>query len=391
MGFNVSALANYTNEQRKELVVKMQLTGKTAKLATVVPGVKGPTALNKLDTAVTFQANGCGFNSTDSTVLSQRVIVPGDVKVNETLCPKDLSSKWAQSQLKAGARGEKESLPFEAEFTGLKVSQIAAQIETALWQGDTASGTQNLNKWDGFLKISRAAYLTNQTGLRVVNGILGQGTVATTSGNTALTGTGTSFVTQLFAGDKIKIGANIYTIASITNATTAVLSATAAATVSGAAYSIIPVTQESATFATPVTAFTISNAYNAAMETWRAIPAAVADKEDLTIFCGIDFFRLFVTDVTSKNFFSYTADTSNFELVIPGTNSKLVAVNGLNGTGVLYGASASNMYYGVDLLEDSERFEIFFAKEADQIRFIAEFRAGVQIGNPEEVVMYSLV
>lgn len=395
MGYNVTALTNYVNEQSKDLIVKQQLTSKTASVVTVVPGVKGPTALNKLDTAVTFQANGCGFNATDSTVLSQRVITPGDIKVNEALCPKDLASKYTQHQLKAGARGEKEVLPFEEAYANLKASIIAAQIEKALWQGDTTSADGNLNKFDGYLKLIAASYLKDQAtsaGAKVVNGVSGIGTVATTSGSATLTGTSTSFTTQVEAGDKIKIGANTYTVQTVGSNTSITLTGNAAATVSGQAYSIIPVDQEATTFATPYTAFSASTAYSIAMEIYRAMPATVIDKEDVVVFCGMDFFRLFVTDVTSKNFFHYTAEQANsFELTVPGSNMKLMGSSGLNNTGKIVAGSASNMFYGVDLLEDSERFEIFFAKEADQIRFISEFRAGAQVGNPEELVLFSLV
>jgi hypothetical protein len=50
----------------------------------------------------------------------------------------------------------------------------------------------------------------------------------------------------------------------------------------------------------------------------------------------------------------------------------------------------SNMFYGTDLLDEQERFELFFAKEADQVRFVAEFKAGVQIAFPSEVVDFIL-
>ena len=309
MAFDVSALAAYTDQNKQELILLQQLTARTADYVTAMPGVKGPTALNKLDTAVTFQVNGCGFNSLDSTTFSQRVITPGDIKVNESLCPKDLASKWTVHALQAGSRKEKESLPFEQYYTQLKAAKIAAALEIAMWQGDTASGTANLNKFDGYLKIVDAA-------AGVVDGNTGLVTVAT--------------------------------------------------------------------------GITTSNAYAIAYGIFLSIPYTLLGKEDVIIFCGMDFFNKFIKNVTDLNLFHYTADTSNFEVVIPGTTIKLVAVNGLNGTNRLVASYKANMYYGVDLLEDAERFEVFYAKEADQIRFISEFRAGVQIANPSEVVQFKL-
>lgn len=59
------------------------------------------------------------------------------------------------------------------------------------------------------------------------------GTVSTTSGSATVTGSGTLFVTELNAGDAIKIGSNIYTVSSITNNTSLVITVNASATTSG--------------------------------------------------------------------------------------------------------------------------------------------------------------
>lgn len=61
------------------------------------------------------------------------------------------------------------------------------------------------------------------------------GTVSGTSGTNTLTGSGTTF-TNLNVGDKITIGANLYTIAAIASATSLTVVGTLAATVSGASF-----------------------------------------------------------------------------------------------------------------------------------------------------------
>jgi hypothetical protein len=50
----------------------------------------------------------------------------------------------------------------------------------------------------------------------------------------------------------------------------------------------------------------------------------------------------------------------------------------------------SNMFFGTDLLNEDERFEIFFAKEADEVRYVAEFKAGVQFAYATEIVNFIL-
>jgi hypothetical protein len=45
---------------------------------------------------------------------------------------------------------------------------------------------------------------------------------------------------------------------------------------------------------------------------------------------------------------------------------------------------------GVDLMNEEEKFEIFYAKEADEVRFMAAFKAGVQVAFPSQVANFEL-
>jgi len=135
---------------------------------------------------------------------------------------------------------------------------------------------------------------------------------------------------------------------------------------------------------------TVSNV-NAIMQgMFRAIPAALLDKNDTMIFCGIDTFRTYQLALTNANLFHYNTDASNsnFEIVIPGTNIKVIGVNGLNGTGKIYALRTSNMFFGCDVLGEESKFELFWAQEAMEVRYVAEFKAGVQIAFPAEVVYF---
>jgi hypothetical protein len=153
MAFVVSGLTNYTKETQLELLVKAMFSGKTASLlqgaGQVIPGIKSAEALPLLSSDVFFQTDGCGYSASGTTTISQRVLTVGKVKVEETLCPKTLETKFTQQGLAAGAPVD---LGVFQEQIGLeKAAKIAEAIETAIWQGDLTSGNGNLNKWDGFL------------------------------------------------------------------------------------------------------------------------------------------------------------------------------------------------------------------------------------------------
>jgi hypothetical protein len=121
---------------------------------------------------------------------------------------------------------------------------------------------------------------------------------------------------------------------------------------------------------------------------FAALPAALLDKDDVVIFCGNDTFREYVIALRDANLFHYPVDAANMELIVPGTAIKLIGVNGLNGTDYLFGLSMSNLYLGTDMLNEQDRFELFYAKEADEMRFVVEFKLGVQVAFPDEVVFW---
>ena len=137
-----------------------------------------------------------------------------------------------------------------------------------------------------------------------------------------------------------------------------------------------------------VTTLTSSNVIAAVDAVFAALPAALLDKDDVVIFCGNDTFREYVIALRDANLFHYPVDAANMELIVPGTAIKLIGVNGLNGTDYLFGLSMSNLYLGTDMLSEQDKFELFYAAEAMEMRFVVEFKLGVQVAFPDEVVFW---
>lgn len=160
MGFSLSTLADYTRQNADNLITASHFDAKTQQLilneGNVMTGVKSSDALPLIATDAIFQSDSsCGFNASGTTTITQRTLTVGKIKVQQQFCEKDLEAKFTQQALRAGSSNE--GLPFEAEITGEIASVIAEQLETAIWQGDTASANVNLNKFDGLLKILNAA------------------------------------------------------------------------------------------------------------------------------------------------------------------------------------------------------------------------------------------
>jgi hypothetical protein len=105
----------------------------------------------------------------------------------------------------------------------------------------------------------------------------------------------------------------------------------------------------------------------------------------------MDIFRTYQIALKNANLFAYNFDAkADAEFVLPGTTIKVVALQGLNGTSKIYAMRASNLFLGTDLLNEEEKFELFYAKEADQVRFVSEFKMGVNFAFPQEIVDFIL-
>jgi hypothetical protein len=309
MSFTVSSLAAYTNEQSTDLLVKALFSNKTAATMyaanQVQVGVKSAASLNILASTVYFQADGCGYNPSGVTTFTQRNITVGAVKVEETLCPKTLEAKWMQTQIMPGSPT---MIPFEEQIGNEKAAVIAQTLETAMWQGDTASGNPNLSRFDGFSKIIAAA-------------------------------------------SPVLANAAPTTFTSITNA----------------------------------------NIDDILDQVYANIPAAVATKTDLVCFLGVDAYKLMLVNLKNANLFHYVADAATeMEMVYPGTNMKLIAVGGLNGTNKLFAGSLSNFFLGTDLANEEEDVKMWYSQDADEVRVRFTFKYGVQVAFPSEVVYFTL-
>lgn len=132
-----------------------------------------------------------------------------------------------------------------------------------------------------------------------------------------------------------------------------------------------------------------ASAYEAIKAVYMAIPEKVLDKA--VIFVGADTFRSYMQELVEKNFYHYAANGMPAEeFIIPGTNTKVIAVNGLNGTGSIVAADPMNLFYGCDMMNDTEVFDLWYSKDFREFRLAIQFNAGVQVAFPDEVVVATM-
>ena len=171
--FNLSSLATYTDQVGGELIRKAILEGETAKIIKVQPGVVGSQAINLLNSNLVVQDGTCGWDASGTTIYTQRNIQTCQYKVNESLCPRDLTDYWVGQLLQPGDYNE--TVPFEEQISILKTQQISQYCENLMWQASSASTC-----FSGFLELT-AQLGTGQT--TVTGGIVvtGQTAIASTT------------------------------------------------------------------------------------------------------------------------------------------------------------------------------------------------------------------
>ena len=291
----MTSLTSYVEQRRLPLIKEAVLKAKSASLFNLQTDIKTSAALNLLSTAIQFgDGLACGWDEAGTQTLSQRILTTGNIKINMAYCDKEMLKYWTQYQVRVAA-GQK-TLPFEEDFVNAVVENVKAAIETAIWQGDTTSQTNNLKYFDGLLKILKNA-----------------------AGTVDVTITGTS-------------------------------------------------------------------AYDDIMAVYNAIPEKVLD--GASILVGSDTFRKFNQELVAKNYYHYSGENLNGEIMLPGSQVKVIAVNGLNGTDkIVAGQLDKNFFYGCDMMNDEEKFELWYSQDFREFRLAIEFNAGVQVAFPDEVVL----
>ena len=142
---------------------------------------------------------------------------------------------------------------------------------------------------------------------------------------------------------------------------------------------------------TTFTTVTSANIDDILDQIYANIPAAVATKTDLVCFLGVDAYKLMLVNLKNANLFHYVADAATeMEMVYPGTNMKLIAVGGLNGTNKLFAGSLSNFFLGTDLANEEEDVKMWYSQDADEVRVRFTFKYGCQVAFPSDIVYFTL-
>jgi hypothetical protein len=109
---------------------------------------------------------------------------------------------------------------------------------------------------------------------------------------------------------------------------------------------------------------------------------------------GADKYRAYIQELIANGNLVITAGMTDVampdSILIPGTDVRVIYVDGLNGTGKMYASYRDNFVYGVDMVEDSEKYDFWYSQDNREYRLAVEFTAGVQVAYPEMVVVATI-
>ena len=120
----------------------------------------------------------------------------------------------------------------------------------------------------------------------------------------------------------------------------------------------------------------------------EALPADVADREDLTYFMSVGKFREFISSIrTANNFYFDPVSITNrgdlLEIGMPfQPNVKIVGTVGINTNRIVLGP-AKQIVAGTDLMSDFSEFQLWYGINTDQLRHRIATKLGVNVAYPE--------
>lgn len=120
-----------------------------------------------------------------------------------------------------------------------------------------------------------------------------------------------------------------------------------------------------------------------------AIPVAVYTKEDLYIYMSPKSYRLYISAISTLGYVNAYSMNGDYDAIFEGI--KIAVCNGMSDD-TLVAAERSNLFFGTDLLSDQTRIDLLDMAQldgSDNIRLLARYSGGVQVGIGADVVLVS--
>jgi hypothetical protein len=159
--------------QAQEFYSEILLQGNSKSKARKLVNVKSKMNIPSMSVASLLQAGACDYSSQGTITITEKSIETCDLMVNKTICKKDFYNMWLSEQMGAGDMKEKIPATFQ-EYVLFKMKEyLNNEIETGIWQWDTAGSPVDL--CDGWIK----GFLADADVIDVANSTLSASNIIT--------------------------------------------------------------------------------------------------------------------------------------------------------------------------------------------------------------------
>lgn len=149
MSTSVSITTTYAGEFAQKYISQALLAAPTIAngLITVKPNIKYKEVIKRLNTGSLLANATCNFTDTGSITLTERILEPKELQLNQIICKKSFRSDWEAIQMGISAY---DSLPpsFADYLIAEYVAKVAAENEINIWRGVEGEGA-----YDGFATL----------------------------------------------------------------------------------------------------------------------------------------------------------------------------------------------------------------------------------------------
>jgi len=166
MAFN-SVTSTYAGEALRDYILKALIGGETLNTrgVSVETGIKYKRVIKKLTSAGILQQGGCEFTPTSGMTITEGVLEPERVKVNEELCFDEFDELWDSEEMASGQHAQNVPGELLDAVTEEFVNKVAEGVETAVWQGEkNVTGTTVNDLFDGYEALLEAGDSVKITG-----------------------------------------------------------------------------------------------------------------------------------------------------------------------------------------------------------------------------------
>jgi hypothetical protein len=171
--YDVSEIGTYINQESENIMTDLIYGSGLINRMQVMEEVKGSEKLKLVNLEFDLQTvNGCTMEDNGTIIFHNDTITTVRVGVQFKLCNEDLIGTWAQLLLAIGANRQDREMPLESVITAYTIKMAQKKTQDLILLGDTASGDDNLNIIDGFIKLWDAdpdINVANRTGTEITS------------------------------------------------------------------------------------------------------------------------------------------------------------------------------------------------------------------------------